>query len=595
MHFFVFDEKVQVFYPYGKARSYDKIFLEGKTFKKFLGGKKMTEFNRLTQKEYRKTYAAAMLPHDEQGYAIISKRQTFERDDDGKIILHRIKPVYQEETDYKLRNSYENSLMLNLDLFESNGHKYTGGKGKDKRKKKNKKYKTKKLKKKLDNKNKKRLIQMKEEALEENEPNISSITSELLSVKEHICVYEGDIYLYNPKKGCFEIYNEQQIKLQLMKLLEKKERLRIWASDINNAYKLIPLNPDLQQDLSPRVNMPLVNCRNGILDVESMELLKHSPQYGFTSCIESNFNLDADGKVTRQFIQDLTQGDKELKTLLQEVLGYVFSSYVHAKKAFIFYGVAHSGKSVLLSVIERIVGSNNVSHVNLQNLSEPCYAARLNNSKLNIAPDLPQIPIKDIGTFKSLVSSLDKIESKELYKNPKSQRCYCRMLFGANQFVPLDKLDANNAEAFFERLIIIPFLYAKPETERDPNLVEKLWAERDYIFTWAMKGLKRLIQNNFIFTSSEASVKVLAQYKTQYCPEQVFFSQYLVLDKDGVISREKVQELYECFSDEHGQHTNRQAMKSFISNNYPQVKQKRKRINGSRNPLAVYVGLNFSK
>lgn len=467
-------------------------------------------------------------------------------------------------------------------------------KSKKQKKKKKKNYKNRALKRKVNSKRVEKLDDLKENCIGESEPHIASITSELFSLQEHVCVYEDKIYLYHADKGCFIHKDESQTKISLMKMFKKDERLCVWASDINNAYKTLLINPSIQKDISPRVNIPLVNYENGVLNVETMELLKHSPQFGFTSCINASFDEKADGNIFKQFLQDITDGDKDSKQLLQEIVGYSLSSYVNAKKAVIFYGVPNSGKSVLLNILERLVGGENVCHVDLQKLSEPCYAARLNNSKLNIAPDLPQTPIKDIGTFKSLVSSLDKIETKELYKNPKSQPCYCKMLFGANQFVPLNKLDANNAEAFFERLIIIPFLYAKPVEERDPNLPEKLWAERDYIFTWAMKGLNRLIENNFIFSSSRVSERVLEQYKTQYCPEQIFFSKYLVLDENKIISRDEVQQQYEKFADECGIKVGCYDIKAFISNNYPQVKQKRKRINGSKNPLAVYEGLAFA-
>ena len=150
-----------------------------------------------------------------------------------------------------------------------------------------------------------------------------------------------------------------------------------------------------------------------------------------------------------------------------------------------------------------------------------------------------------------------------------------------------------NVDAFFRRILIVPFLYSKPREEQDLQLGQKLWGERDYIFTWAMKGLKRLAQNNFIFCKSQASQDALERYKTQYCPEQVFFERYLMLDDDNVISRDEVQKKYEKFADKHGVRVGCYDMKNFITNNYPQVNQARKRINGSKNPLAVYEGLAF--
>ena len=75
------------------------------------------------------------------------------------------------------------------------------------------------------------------------------------------------------------------------------------------------------------------------------------------------------------------------------MIGYLLSTYVWAKKAFIFYGVPNSGKSVLLNVIGKIIGKENVSNVALQQLSDSCHVAQLKDATVNIASDLPQAPI----------------------------------------------------------------------------------------------------------------------------------------------------------------------------------------------------------
>ena len=503
------------------------------------------------------------------------------KDTDGRIIIG---------------SRYSNSLHDTLDITNDNkslNMKKSKKKSKRKgRKKKPKYYRDLKLKKKKSKQDEK-LQDLKEECVENRKPNLPAILSRLLSVKELICVYDNKVYIFDDNQHCFMECDSQKAQILLMQLLSKKERLCVTPKDIKNAFDTILVLPELQQDLSPRINIPLVNCENGVLDLETMTLLEHSPKYGFTCCIHAKYDEDAKGPVFKKWLDEATGGDKEIKTLLQGVLGYIFSEYIFAKIAFLFYGVKDSGKSVLLNVVTRMVGENHVSHVDIQRLSEPCYAARLNNKKLNIAPDVPNTPIKDIGTFKSIVSSSDIVETKALYKNPKSQPCLCKLIFGANHFIPLGKLDLMNVDAFFRRILIVPFLYSKPREEQDLQLGQKLWGERDYIFTWAMKGLKRLAQNNFIFCKSQASQDALERYKTQYCPEQVFFERYLMLDDDTVISRDEVQKKYEKFADKHGVRVGCYDMKNFITNNYPQVNQARKRINGSKNPLAVYEGLAF--
>ena len=518
---------------------------------------------------------------------IVDENVSLPKDDDGHVIIKRRKSTPQMPS--------VDLQFIGDEMFdEKTSKKKHKHKKKNNGKKKQPKYYRDLKPKKKKAKQEKKLQRLKEEYVEKRKPNLPAILSELISSKELFAVYNNKMYIYSDTEHCFVKCDSRSVQVMLMKLLSNSERLCVTQRDVKNAYDTMLVLPELQRDLSPIINKPLVNCENGVLDLEAMTLLKHDPRYGFTRCIKANYDEAAKGKVFEKWLDETTKGDEEIKNLLQEVVGYALSEYVFAKVAFLFFGVQDSGKSVFLRIISRIVGEEHISNVDMQKLSEPCYAAQLSDAKLNIAPDVPEKPMKDIGTFKSIVSSLDTIETKELYENPKSQPCFCKLIFGANQFIPLGKLDAINIDAFFRRILIVPFLFSKPREEQDLHLDEKLWKERDYIFTWAMKGAKRLMNNNFVFTRSKVSDALWTKYKTRYSPEKCFFEEHLRLSKGSIISAEVVQEAYEEYADKAEAKTGRNDMKNFISKHYPKVKHKRKRINGSKNPLAVYEGLAFA-
>ncbi len=95
-----------------------------------------------------------------------------------------------------------------------------------------------------------------------------------------------------------------------------------------------------------------------------------------------------------------------------------------------------------------------MSNVALQQLSDSCHVAQLKDATVNIPSDLPQAPIKDIGVFKSVVSSLDVIETKEFVQKSNQSAMLLQACIGTNQFVPLNRLDANNAAAFLNDLLL---------------------------------------------------------------------------------------------------------------------------------------------
>ncbi len=519
------------------------------------------------------------------------KHDGLQRDADGRIII-KSSGAIREDVKSNQKDAISESTKQLFELlgdFEKS-EKSHSEKSKTKHKS-SKRFKDKSLKRRKIKQIARKVEMLKEEALKGASPNVSSIISELFSASNFIASCQDEIYYYDKAHGCFVKRVASYVKRDLMNQFSNDERLVVSADNVNKAYKHLLLNPDIQRDLTQMINLPLINCENGVYNLETGELEKHSPQFGFTSYIQAKYDKNAKGKVFKRFLKDITAGNKDSIQFLQEVIGYLLSTYVWAKKAFIFYGVPNSGKSVLLNVIGKIIGKENVSNVALQQLSDSCHVAQLKDATVNIASDLPQAPIKDIGVFKSVVSSLDVIETKELYKNPTSQPCYCKLAFGTNQFVPLNRLDANNAAAFFERLIIVPFTKSIPEGQRNLNIAE----ERDYILTWAIKGLKRLVENNFVFSLTKESKAVLLLYKSRYCPEQVFFEKYLEFKEDSLISRVEVQKRYEEFAYKRNVNVKSHDILNYITLNYSQVKLERKRINGSKNPIAAYEGLAFTK
>ena len=71
-----------------------------------------------------------------------------------------------------------------------------------------------------------------------------------------------------------------------------------------------------------------------------------------------------------------------------------------------------------------------------------------------------------------------------------------------------------------------------PEEKRDPHLIEKFRAEADGIFMFAMEGLKRLMDNNFMFSETEVNKAELQQYREDSDSVLSFVNECCVLD-DG--------------------------------------------------------------
>ena len=71
----------------------------------------------------------------------------------------------------------------------------------------------------------------------------------------------------------------------------------------------------------------IINVKNGLLDINTMELKPHSKNYISSNQLKCNYNnIPYNGGKWDNYINDLTDGDKEAILSLQEVAGVILSN-----------------------------------------------------------------------------------------------------------------------------------------------------------------------------------------------------------------------------------------------------------------------------
>ncbi|MGG1289839.1 phage/plasmid primase, P4 family [Bacillus smithii] len=319
-------------------------------------------------------------------------------------------------------------------------------------------------------------------------------------------IYSGERF-FQYDKGVYREVSLQHIKKKIQEhLLEEHSKAHHIQDTLEQLKNRVVYEGDLFD--SPILKNK-INFKNGIFNVQSNSLEPHSPKILTTIQINANYDESATCPNFNQFINESLSPKDVL--IAQELVGYLLIPETVAEKAFILYGPGRSGKSTFLKLIEFLLGKRHISNVPLQDLSQKFKTGLLFGKLANIYADLPNKALQDTGVFKTLVSG-DSIVAEEKFQSPFFFNNKARLLFSCNE-LPANYVD--RTDGFFRRLIIVPFLKQVPESKIDTDLLTKLKEEVDGIVQWALQGLLRLIANNFQFTKSETTEKLLCEYRKQ--------------------------------------------------------------------------------
>jgi len=335
-------------------------------------------------------------------------------------------------------------------------------------------------------------------------------------------------------------------------------------------------------------NPYILNFKNGLFDIRTFEFKPHSPEFLSTMQIPVNYNPEARSTLWERVIkEDLYEEDIPL---LQETFGYALFPDNRAQKMIILVGEGANGKSLILHVLETMLGKDNVSHIAPQTLVTNDFSLSVLQNKLaNIYADLPNLPMQTVGKLKSLVSG-DTITADKKFKDQFDIQNRTKFYFSANV---LPKV-ADDTRAFYRRLIIIPFPNTFDESKADPDLFEKLTRPEELsgILNWSLEGLKRLIQNHFKFSYHKTVEEIMEQYTRASDPIKAFIEDETIEDPNAYIVK---QELYQAYVDYVKEHKLASPLSptTFFRNllKYRKLATEHKNVKGQR--VWVYLGLRL--
>lgn len=372
--------------------------------------------------------------------------------------------------------------------------------------------------------------------------------------------YHGDWYRYD--NGCYRpVDTVAVIRGGLYKFLENKtvatvtpggqESMKPYAPARKNIDDIIdslsrfcPVDarPPFWLDERPGPDPKwLVSFPNGILDAAAYfdygddGLIEPTPALFNVNTLPYSWDATATCPTWDKFLESTFEDEKQ-SLLLQEWFGYNLVPDNSHEKFLLCQGPSRAGKGVALSMLEYILGPDQVAATNFDSLASATGLSQLVGRLAVVLPDavLPQRVDKSraMGTILSVTGN-DPVTIKKLYRDEYTAHLHARFTVAVNELPTLP----DNSRALENRMLVLPFTRSFAGRE-DPRLKTKLRDEAPGVVLWALEGLRRL-RDQREFTIPDGSQAIKEEFRTISSPMEEFVDEVLILDPTGKYETER--------------------------------------------------------
>ena len=400
------------------------------------------------------------------------------------------------------------------------------------------------------------------------------------------------IYIYYKNEGRYIKIDKQNEWHVISRLFSEKIRKTILPKQVNELISRVKNTADIQihiDEFNKYENM--INIRSGVLEYETLRLYEKSPKYMFTYCLNVEYTVSEKMPYFNYFCKTSLEGDEKKKELLLQIIGYLCTPLITAKKCFVFLGAPNSGKSMMLHLIESIFGEELISNIQLENLSGRFSAGILSTKRLNVCAELSARPLKNIEMFKLIVGG-DTLSGEYKGKDVFRFKNKCKLLYAGNMLPPIKNEDITTA--FIDRLTVLRFNCSIPKNKRINNLDELLIKEIDSIFSETIRTVSKLINNGCEFIEPNDTAELMKDYSFQQNNIDIFVDEWCDVGESLRVHSAVLYNAYKKFCTENAINAISQNLFSQKINTVKGVTNGRFRLNGG-NPIRGFYGINIKE
>jgi len=295
----------------------------------------------------------------------------------------------------------------------------------------------------------------------------------------------------------------------------------------------------------------LLGCENGVLDLRKGVLIAPAREHLITKKVAAKYDADAPCPTWDRFMDQVMISDVETIDYVQRAIGYTLTGSASEEVLHFCHGTGCNGKSVFANILRRLLGDYAVvapaEMLMMRDRGSGANndVARLVGARLLLANETRNGQAMDDLALKTLVST-EAISARFLHREFFEFRPTHAIWMRGNH----KPLIRDESEGAWRRVRLIPFKLNLSTDQVDPLLEEKLWAEREGVLAWAVRGCL-LWQKTGLAPSPRVRV-ASASYRRDCDLLGDFLEEQCVLEKAARISQRELWNSWVFWCDESG-------------------------------------------
>ncbi|MDD6430970.1 MAG: phage/plasmid primase, P4 family [Ruminococcus sp.] len=353
-----------------------------------------------------------------------------------------------------------------------------------------------------------------------------------------VYVYEQGVYVY---------YASDMFKAVIKNIIAEYDEDVVSMGAVHETYAILTTDLDYISESALNAREDIINFQNGLLVVTATDvhLIPHTPDILTTIQIPCNYteeliptpNFD-------RYLHTLTNGDRDVQQLLLEFMGVVLSNIkgYRMKKSLFLVGAGDTGKSMLKSLTERLIGKGNFIGIDLKEIEARFGTGAIYGTRLAGSSDMSFLSVDELKTFKKITGG------DSLFAEFKGQQAFEFTYDGLLWFCMnrLPKFGGDDGKWVYDRIMVVECKNVIPTEKQDKQLLDKLYAEREGIVRKAILAMQRVIHNGYRFSEPKSVTTAREQYMSDNNTVISFWNECMV-QRNKISDKATVGKIYDVY------------------------------------------------